>query len=211
MLLGLNCGFRGSESGTTEERHLFLDGRHPNEKYLQQFGKFKPADDDRFLCYSRHKSGVYGEWLLWPETVKAIRWGLARKAAIGSSSPMLLVTKEGRPFFRRTDGNKNYCQIFANKWTKLTAKTRKEYDDFPKRPFGTLRDTGSDFIRQLADGEAAACYLMHGSPAKDGLLDLYSNRPFGKVHTALREMRRQLQPVFDACPDAFTSVGKFDD
>lgn len=211
MLLGLNCGFRGSEAGTTEERHVFLDGAHPNQKYLQQFGKFNPSDDDRFLCYTRHKSGVYGEWLLWPETEKAIRWGLDRKAAIGSSSPMLLVTKEGRPFFRRTDGNKNYCQIFANKWTKLTAKIRKECNEFPKRPFGTLRDTGSDFIRHLAGGEAAGCYLMHGSPAKDNLLDLYSNRPFGKVHTALGEMRHQLQPMFDACPDAFTTPAKFDD
>jgi hypothetical protein len=51
---------------------------------------------------------------------------------------------------------------------------------------------------------------MHGSAATDDLLDLYSNRPFGKVRTALREMRCRLQPMFDACPDVVTTLAKLD-
>ena len=34
----------------------------------------------------------------------------------------------------------------------------------------------------------------------DDLLDLYTNKPFGKVFGALRELQKKLQPVFEAAP-----------
>jgi hypothetical protein len=35
---------------------------------------------------------------------------------------------------------------------------------------------------------------------KDDLLDLYTNRPFGEVFRALRQLEHDLKPVFDAAP-----------
>lgn len=209
LLLGLNCSFRGSESGTLEERHLFLDGSHPNEKYLMTICKFQASPDDRFMLYSRNKSGVYGEYLLWPETLKAIRWGLERKRRIcdklGVHLPFVLVTKDGLPFYRRTGGNKNVSQIFNNKWAKLNERIHQDYPEFRKLPFGQLRKTATDLVRHHSTGEIASVFEMHGSPTKDDLLDLYSNRPFGGVFTALREVRATLEPVFASAPVTFTS------
>jgi DNA-binding NarL/FixJ family response regulator len=41
--------------------------------------------------------------------------------------------------------------------------------------------------------------MCHGQPvATDNLTDVYSNRPFGKVFKAIREVQEYLQPVFAA-------------
>lgn len=51
LLLGLNCGFRGAEMGTVENKHLFLS-EHPNAKYLAKYNyDIRPGDG--FLLYSR--------------------------------------------------------------------------------------------------------------------------------------------------------------
>ena len=44
-------------------------------------------------------------------------------------------------------------------------------------------------------------FLCHGKPVKgDDLLDVYTNRPFADVFRALRQLERDLKPVFDAAP-----------
>ena len=56
-------------------------------------------------------------------------------------------------------------------------------------------------MRREAGGEAAGIFLCHGKPvSSDDLLDIYTNRPFGKVFDALKALQQQLQPVFDAAP-----------
>ena len=207
LLLGLNFGFRGSEAGTLDERHLCLDAPHPNLDYLVKIGKFRPKPDEHFVLYSRHKSKVYGEFLVWPETERAIRWALRRKQLICKKLQLelsvLLITKSGQPFCRRTSGNKNVSQIFNNKWLKLTNRIRVTHPEFRRLPFGTLRDTATDLVRQCAGGEAANVFVMHGTPTKDNLLELYSNRPFQKVFEALRNIRKQLDPIFMGAKNAF--------
>ena len=39
--------------------------------------------------------------------------------------------------------------------------------------------------------------------ATDDLADVYSNRPFRKVHEAIEEVRKDLEPMFNACTDPF--------
>jgi hypothetical protein len=57
LLLGLNCGFKGAEQGTLRLEHLFLDRPHPHASSLRQVGKYECGPEDRFLLYTRHKSG----------------------------------------------------------------------------------------------------------------------------------------------------------
>lgn len=112
------------------------------------------------------------------------------------------MTKQGQPFFRRTEGNKNQSQIFSNKWDGLTRRIRKDHPEFPAYPFSTLRDTGADLVRHAADGEVSAVFLCHGNPVrKDNLLELYTNRPFGRLFKAIREIGKELLPVFEAAPE----------
>jgi hypothetical protein len=149
--------------------------------------------------YSRQKTGIYGEFLLWPETLAGIRWALARKESMGFGDlPWLLVTQEGQPFHRRTEGNKNVAQIVANKWGKLNARIVEQYPTFRALPYGTFRDTGSDLMRHLAGGEAASCYIMHGKATDDKLLDLYSNRPFAQVFNSTASVVQRVVCVFVA-------------
>jgi hypothetical protein len=206
LLLGLNCGFKGAEQGTLLLDHLFLDRPHPNERYLREVAKFEPRPDDKFVLYSRNKSKVYGEFLLWPQTVEMIRWGIEQRDQVARELQLphrnLLLTKDGQRYYRKTGGGKNRSQIFNNKWQDLVERVQKNEKDFPYFSFSTLRDTAGDLVRQAADGEVSSTFLMHGQPVKkDDLLDLYTKRPFGKVFEALRRLQVDLKPMFDAAPE----------
>jgi len=205
FLLGLNCGLKGSEQGTLLLDHIFLDRPHPKARYLLQVSKFECGPDERFIIYSRNKSKVYGEFLLWPQTVEVIKWAIERRNRIvkekGLKYRNLLITEHGTLFRRLTEGGKNQSQTFGNKWDALIKRVQKNEPTFPYFPFSSLRQTASDLVRQVADGEVSATFLMHGKPVKeDDLIDLYTKRPFGKLHVALRQLQADLQPMFDAAP-----------
>ncbi len=209
LLLGLNCGFRGAEQGTLLLDHLYLDRPHPNADYLKVASQYKCAPDDRFILYTRNKTGVYGEFLLWPQTVEVLRWATERQQRIvthrGLPYRNLLVTEKGTLFYRLTGGQRNRSQIFMNKWSALIKRVQKSQGDFPAYPFKTLRITAADLIRQRSDGEVAATFLLHGEPVKtDNLLDLYTKRPFAKLFKALKQLQEELKSVFDAAPEDVT-------
>lgn len=221
LLLGLNCGLKGAEQGTLLLDHIFLNQEHPNARYLREIAKFDCRPEDRFILYRRNKSKVYGEFLLWPQTVEILRWAVERQRSICSKLGLpfrnLLVTKKGTLFYRLTSGKKNQSQIFGNRWDALIKRVRKDHADFPDYSFTSLRDTAGDLVRHVAGGEVSAVFLMHGQPVvEDNLLDLYTNRPFGKVFEALRTLQERLKPMFDAVPQQvceqpvqqYTTLGK---
>ncbi len=70
MLLALNCGFGKAELASLELSEVLLRKRHPHEREVGHAG----SDADSWVLRVRHKSSVYGEWKLWPETVQAIDW-----------------------------------------------------------------------------------------------------------------------------------------
>ena len=206
LLLGLNCGFKGAEQGTLRFDHLFLDRPHPHAAMIGDVARFDLGPEDRFILYSRNKSKVYGEFLLWQQTLDGLRWAVARQKRICArqkiETSQLLLTEQGIPFFRRTESKKNRSQIFGNKWSGLIERIRKDHPELPRYSFTTLRDTAADRIRHIAGGEVASVFLLHGKPVtKDNLLDLYTNRPFGEVFKALRQLEQDLKPVFNAAPN----------
>ena len=75
FLLGLNCGFGAAEISTLLIRDVHLFKRHPSDRILG----FTSTDEDSFIKRLRPKTDVYGEWLLWPETVQAIQWAMQRR------------------------------------------------------------------------------------------------------------------------------------
>jgi hypothetical protein len=68
MLLALNCGFGKAEVASLELSEVLLRARHPHERETGHTG----SEADSWVLRVRHKSDVYGEWKLWPETVRAI-------------------------------------------------------------------------------------------------------------------------------------------
>jgi hypothetical protein len=98
-------------------------------------------------------------------------------------------------------GKGNTNQQIPARWNALTERIRKDHPDFRRLSFGKLRKTAASLIRRFADGEVAGVFPAHGQPVEsDDLLEIYSNRPFGKVFDALRRVGKYLQPVFDAAP-----------
>ncbi len=203
LLVALNCGFGSAEQGRVTLGDVFLHQAHPHSDLLASLQGYQSDSHDSFLCMARPKTGIYGEWKLWPQTVQAIEWGRQRRERIGDATPdaVLLVTDRGTPFLKQTTGG-NRGQNFNRRWADLTKRVKADYPDFSRRSFGKLRKTAGNLVRQFSDGEVAGVFLCHGSPVKsDDLIDLYTDRPFAKVFEVLRELEDRLKPVFDAAPD----------
>ena len=75
FLLGLNCGFGQAEIATVLVKEVELFKRHSHETLLG----FVSTEKDSFIRKIRPKTEVYGEWLLWPETVEALQWAIRRR------------------------------------------------------------------------------------------------------------------------------------
>ncbi len=191
LYLGLNCAMGAAEMGRLLLGDIVLHEAHPFSTRL----RFKSTERDSFVRYFRPKTDVFGEWLLWPPVAEFLPWGIDRAKRIKSN--LLLVSENGAPLY--AEHSKNAQAGFQNQWNDLLGRVRKSHSSFPKLPFGTLRDTLPDILRQNFDGgdELASLCLCHGTPSKgDKLLECYSNKPFGRLHKATSELFEHFEPVF---------------
>ena len=200
LYVGLNCAMGAAELGRLQMGDLLLLHQH---EYADRLN-FSSAENDSFVRTLRPKTKVFGEWLLWPETVEMLRWGIARREKIRKFGPSasLIVSEYGKPWYDE-EATKNPQAKFANVWDRLISRVRKEkeHEQFLHLPFGTLRDTLPDVIRQRYSDELASLCVAHGSTFKgDKLLDCYTNKPFGRLHQAIRELHDHFAPVFAAAP-----------
>lgn len=179
MLLALNCAF-GADSIRTLQVSEIADG---------------------FIRRKRFKTGVYGEWALWPQTVKAIEWQMQRREK--SKETALILNRDGKALTSTASGNIN--QQIQNSWKNITYfQVHKDFPSFRYLPFNSLRDTSIDCVRQSSGHEIAMTQAAHGQTGKDELLDRYSNRLFSEVFEANRKMGELLAPMFLRVPSPFS-------
>ncbi|QDU96273.1 hypothetical protein [Lignipirellula cremea] len=204
LLLGLNCGFGRAEIASLliGEVHLFS----AHSKREQEILDYQTTDDDSFIKRIRRKSGVYGEHILFPMTVKGIQWALERRREFSDFGPdgRLVVTAKGTALDKATKSS-NANQTIPNHFNRLIERIKADDNDISKLSFGKLRKTATDLVKRFSDGEIAGVFDCHGSPVRtDSLSDQYSNRPFGRVFQAIREVQGYLAPVFkEAGPAPF--------
>ena len=201
LLLALNCGFGRAEVASLETADVHLRRKHPHERELG----WESSPEDSWIFFVRHKTGVYGEYKLWPETVRAIEWWLRQRAEIAADSnkTTFLVNRNGQRYDAPTKGNHANFQI-PNSWFRLTTRIRKKDSGFRALSFNKLRKTAGNLVRQAADGEVAAVFLCHGTPVKaDDLLDLYTNRPFAKVFATIDSVGERLRRLWVGVPEPF--------
>jgi hypothetical protein len=206
MLLGLNCGFGRAEIASLEMDDLLLHQMHPHEDEVG----CQSTVDDGWILRNRHKTGVYGEWKLWPETIQALKWWLKQRESIAVSPGVttVLVTQKGQRYDTPTKGNHANYQL-PNRWYALTDRIQKDKPAFRKLSFKILRKTAGNLIRKAADGEVAGVFLCHGKPVKsDELLDLYTNRDFAKVFNTIDAVGQNLQPCWAGVPVPFPETRK---
>jgi hypothetical protein len=198
LLLGLNCGFGVAEIASLLVGEVVLFKGH--EERHQEILGYPTTNADSFVKRIRRKSSVYGEHILFPQTVAAMQWALERRGKHPEfqSESVLLLNDKGIPYNQPTKGNHRNQQI-PNRFADLRRRIRRDHPDFPALSFGKLRKTAGDLVRRFADGEIFGVFMCHGQPVEtDNLADVYSNRPFGKVFKAIREVQEYLQPVFAA-------------
>jgi len=194
LYVGLNCAMGAAELGRLTLDDILIEHAHEHAQRLH----FNSTRADSFVRFLRPKTGVFGEWLLWDETVAMLRWGIERAKAL--KSDILFVSDQGKPLYR--ENTKNPHSNFSNAWNDLIKRVKKSEPTFRYLPFGTLRDTLPDTLRQLFKDEVATLSLAHGSPlVGDSLLECYASKPFGRLHDALRELREYFAPVFAAAPE----------
>jgi hypothetical protein len=198
LLLGLNCGFGRAEVSTLSRGEVFL--HTPNPAVAK--GHDRPGDrDESWVMRCRGKNGVFGIWKLWPITVGAVEWWLARRP--DSEDAHLLLRETGGPLAKRTTGGRQNSLV-ANRWARLTERIRKDHPSFSVRSFGKIRKTSADLIRLEAGGEIASIQLSHGVPFKgDSLVEAYTNKPFTRLHEVLDAIGRSLEPVWQSVADPF--------
>ena len=85
-----------------------------------------------------------------------------------------------------------------NRWNRLIGKITKANPDFPKLPFGSLRDVLPDVLRNKYSDDVASLALQHKTYSADKLLKCYANFPFAKLFTATEELRELFKPMLDA-------------
>jgi DNA-directed RNA polymerase specialized sigma24 family protein len=198
LLLGINCGFGVAEIASLLVGEVVLFKGH--EQRHQEIMGYPTTNADSFIKRIRRKNSVYGEHILFPQTVEAMQWVLERRRKHPNfdAEAVLLLNDRGETYNRPTKGNHRNQQI-PSRFADLLRRIRRDHPDFPTLSFGKLRKTAGDLIRRFADGEIHAVFMCHGQPvATDNLTDVYSNRPFGKVFKAIREAQEYLQPIFAA-------------
>ena len=200
LLLGINCGFGRAEIASLTIGEVFLRTAH--EPRHREILGFESTDADSFTKRYRRKTGVYGEHILFTQTVAGIEWALARRRKHPGFGPdaRLLVNAKGEPYDKPTAGG-NPCQQIPNAFARLIRRIQESADgtSFSRRPFKMLRKTAGDLIRRHSDGEVTAVFHCRGQAVRiDDLADAYTNRPFGKVFRAIRAVEEYLQPVFEA-------------
>jgi len=133
------------------------------------------TDEDSFIKRYGRKTSVYGEYILFPQTVKAMEWALARRQQFPDFGPQarVLVTSRREPYDKPTPSSNPNMQI-PNSFSRLIRRIQKTKagKDFVRRPFKTLRKTSGDLIRRYSDGEVAAVFQSRGQAVRmDDLAD----------------------------------------
>lgn len=179
----INCAFGAAEIGQWPTNLYTLGRAHPHAKEVA----FSSTNQDSWVTGPRPKTGIYGEHLLWPQVAAAVKPFL-------DGRPYLPMTKNGKPWYRQHSDNPQTA--FQNWWKlvldRITAQER--YKDFPRLPFGSLRDLLPNLLRAEYGDQVASTALQHGKNKYDDLLDCYANVPFRKLFEATKELEERFKP-----------------
>jgi len=181
LCLAMNCGMGPAEMGRLDRSNFILEG---NGEFAIDL-----LPGEGILRFVRPKTGVFGEWLLWPETVEVVKSAIARSEELGSE--LLFVSNDGTPMWK--DDVSNPSSRISHLWNRLL--TAVEDHSVPKMPFSTIRKQMAERIRREHGDEAARTFLGHLGSA--GHFDHFFVDRFRPLPEALRQVRSSLASVFE--------------
>lgn len=157
ILLGLNCGWTAKDIGSLRPSHI---------KYVEGW----------YAERGRAKTGAYGRWALWPETMDL----LDRLRAKPNEHGLWLLGSKGNPLVH--GGKDRRTDALILEWRRVFGAGEK--------PPRLLRKTGATWIRERYGLEVAQAYLAH---AQQSVSERYADRRWEQLDQALRELRESLQ------------------
>jgi len=181
IAVSVNCAFGASEIGQWDIAKIVLNQKHPHSDKIG----IDTTNDDSWIVGNRPKTGVYSEHLLWSKVAEAVKPFL-------DGREVLPITKTGTRWYQTHRSNP---QVKFNKWWGDLIKRIQKKHDIPYLPFGSLRDTFPDVLRQKYSDDVASLALHHGSLGEDKLLRCYANLPFGRLFQATRDLEEFFQPM----------------
>jgi hypothetical protein len=100
LLLALNCGFNRAEIASLLIGETFI--HQPHDALHQEMLHFQISPNDSFVKRVRRKSGIYGEDILFPQTVQGIHWAIANRRRDGrfGADDKLLLNDNGQLYDR---------------------------------------------------------------------------------------------------------------
>ena len=171
LLAAINLGFTSADLSELRIHNLGLDS------------------DPCVLHAYRHKTGVYANWILWPETTEAIRAEMSDL----TNSGRVFVGRHGRSLVEV--GQKGRRDDVATSFMKLRKRA-----GIPSAPtFKHLRKHGATIIKEIGGVEISAMYLAHSE--SDRMNKHYADRMWPQMHECLLKMRERLLPIISPPED----------
>jgi hypothetical protein len=199
MILGLavNCGMGPAEFGRVEIDDIVFNQRHPEAQLL---GIDWTAN---WIIFDRRQTGEYGEWLLWSPVANLLRWGVERSRSLGARR--LVIRDNGKCWY--ADHTKNSAAYLGKWWQSFPSQIdphcgvvtaiAKEVEGFPRLTLKTLRKVLPNAVRPDYGKEVADLAVAH-SLGRSDMVDKYSDKPYRKLHEAIRAMETKFAPFLDA-------------
>ncbi len=179
MLLGLNCSYGADQIGTLRESRVhFPEGKR---SYIRRI---------------RKKRGTWSVHLLFQETEKMLRWAIDHRSRTKTESPYLIVNSNGKPYWYLTRKKDRSTQI-PDAWNRLLKRVKKDFPEFRRLSFNSLRDTSSDMIDKMGGSDFASLHLAHKHLSGDRSLRNYVNPNRKKHFKLIRLLERKLAPIWD--------------
>ena len=185
MLIGLavNTGFGAGEVGCLLTKNIHLYSAHP---YADKLGIVSTDADSWVVGPRPSKTTVYSEHLLWSEVAAAVQPYM-------DGREVLPINRVGKPWYR--PDSKNAQSGFGNWWSRIINNVVKDNPNFPKLPFGSLRDVLPNILRQKYGEEIASLCLHHVKSGQDDLINSYANKPYARLFSATRELHEMFKPM----------------
>ena len=179
MLLGLNCSYGADQIGTLRESRVYF-----------------PEGKRACIRRIRKKRGTWSVHLLFRETEALLRWESAHRQRTKTACPYLLVNSNGNPYWYLTRKKNRSAQI-PSAWNRLLDRVQKDFKQFRRLPFNSLRDTSSDMIEKMGGSDFASLHLAHKHLSGDKSLRNYVNPNRKKHFKLIRRLERKLAPIWE--------------
>jgi hypothetical protein len=191
FLLAINWGFGAAELSTLRLREICLG--YSGNSYIKRMRL-------------KTEAGVYWEHWLYPHTILAVEWAIARAKKIIQTikaDAFIVVRDNGKRLVAKTKAG-NRSNKAANAWQRLTSRIRADHPEFPALSFGKLRKTAGNLIKSVSDGETVAVFHQRSSAVRgDDEAEVYTDRLYQRVFEAQKKVCEQLKPMFDAVTAPF--------